>query len=149
MNYIIYTDGACHVLTNKQGGYFFVLIDLDKQKYREYSNIDYNTTNNRMELKAVISALEHTEENSNIKIYTDSKYVSNPYNENWIIAWRKDKFNRLNSDLWKKLDNLVLKRNVKFIWIKGHNKDDLNERANLLAVNASNKELIDKDWTDL
>lgn len=137
MNITIYTDGSCKMSKNFIGGWASII------KYKEkeivLSGSYRQTTNNRMELIAVIKALEYIKKPSNITIITDSLYVVNPVNKGWLLKWeffnwkRKDGTDTINMDLWKRLLSLIRYHNVKFKWIKGHNNHPENERCNYLA----------------
>jgi len=132
----IYTDGSSRGNPGP-GGYGIVLIS---GKYRkEISEGFRKTTNNRMELLAVIIALETLKfEGSYVNIYTDSKYVSDAINKNWMENWQKTNFKKVkNPDLWKRFIDIYKKHNVKFIWVKGHSDNKENNRCDELAVSAS------------
>ena len=137
-NVEIYTDGACSGNPGK-GGWGAVLVYGDKEKEISGSNAD--TTNNRMELTAVIEALNALKEPCNITLTTDSKYVCDAINQKWVYSWKKnnwkkaDKKPALNVDLWKKLLELLEIHNVTFVWVRGHNGHPYNERCDTLAVN--------------
>ena len=106
---------------------------------------DANTTNNRMELMAVISAVERLKEPCDIKIYTDSQYVANAFLKGWIWNWKKngwkksDKKPVLNPELWERLLKSLSKHEYEFIWVKGHAGHPENERCDRLAVAQSEK----------
>jgi ribonuclease HI len=138
----IYSDGAC--LGNPgPGGYGVVLLWGPKRK--ELSGGFRLTTNNRMEILAVIKALQaiSTKKRYNIKIYTDSRLVTNAFNEAWLTKWRQNDWKRnkkdkvLNVDLWKQLLNEVEKHDVEFHWVKGHADIPENERCDELARTAA------------
>ncbi len=95
-----------------------------------------NTTNNRMELRAVIMALEALKmDGVDLKIYSDSKYVVEAYEKRWVFGWEKKGFKgKKNPDLWKRFLELEKKHKLKFIWIKGHAGHPENERCDRLAV---------------
>ena len=137
-NVEIYTDGACSGNPGK-GGWGAVLVYGNNEK--EISGSDADTTNNRMELTAVIEALSILKEPCNITLTTDSKYVCDAINKEWVYSWRNnnwkkaDKKPALNVDLWEKLLKLLEIHNVSFIWVKGHNGHPYNERCDALAVN--------------
>ncbi len=134
----IYTDGAARGNPGP-GGYGIVLMSGKHRK--ELSEGYRKTTNNRMELLAVIVALETLKiQNSDVKIYTDSKYVSEAINQDWISKWIKKSFKKVkNPDLWKRLINIYKLHNVEFIWVKGHSDNEENNRCDYLAVEASKK----------
>ena len=138
----VYTDGACKGNPG-QGGWGALIIENDTE--REIYGGESNTTNNRMELMAVIKALELLKEQNNITVYTDSTYVQKGISE-WIINWKRNgwkssnKKSVKNKDLWVELDNLNDQMSVKWQWIKGHAGHSGNERADYLAnlgVNSS------------
>jgi len=118
----IYTDGAC--IGNPGPGGWGAVISGDGPK-RSLHGRDPDTTNNRMEILAVIKGLEDLPENSDITVYSDSSYVINTMTKNW----KRNK----NQDLWETLDEEVGKRNVQWVWVKGHAGDPLNEEADHLA----------------
>lgn len=134
----IYTDGACSGNPGP-GGYGIVLIAGNYRK--EVSEAFRKTTNNRMELLAVIVALEMLKiEGSDVSVYTDSKYVSEAINQNWIEKWKKQEFRKIkNPDLWKRFLEIYPKHFVKIIWVKGHADNKENNTCDRLAVEAINK----------
>lgn len=138
----IYTDGACSGNPGK-GGWGAVLVYNGIEK--ELSGWEIETTNNRMELTAVIKALEALKESCNVTLTTDSKYVCDAINKRWVYAWKNnnwkksDKKTALNIDLWEQLLPLLEKHSVEFIWVKGHNGHKYNERCDALAVLEYNK----------
>jgi ribonuclease HI len=138
----VFTDGACKGNPG-QGGWGALIIENDTE--REIYGGESNTTNNRMELMAVIKALELLKEQKNITVFTDSTYVQKGISE-WIINWKRNgwkssnKKSVKNKDLWVELDNLNDLMSVKWQWIKGHAGHSGNERADYLAnlgVNSS------------
>lgn len=133
---IIYTDGAARGNPGP-GGYGIVLLSGKHRK--ELSGGFRLTTNNRMELLAVIIALEQLKVvPSNVTIYTDSRYVADAVEKGWVFNWEKKGFKKKkNPDLWKRFLVIYRKHNVKFVWIKGHNETPENERCDRLAVEAS------------
>jgi ribonuclease HI len=139
----IYTDGACSGNPGK-GGWGAILLYQDKEK--TISGFDPETTNNRMELIAVIEALKIIKKNIKIEIYTDSNYVKDGITK-WIFSWKKNGWKNSkkqvvkNADLWQELDLLVQKYNVEFFWVKGHNGDKYNEIADELARRAIFKDI--------
>lgn len=140
----IYTDGACSGNPGP-GGWGAVLVYNGKEK--ELSGSEKNTTNNRMELTAVIMALNALNQPCEIKLTTDSKYVCDAINKGWVYSWRKngwrksDKKPALNVDLWEELLSLLEKHEVQFIWVKGHNGHKYNEICDTLAVKEYQKYL--------
>lgn len=132
---IIYTDGACR--GNPGPGGWGVLIEYGELSKQLYGG-DVSTTNNKMELTAAIMALTEIKEPCEIILYTDSKYVLQGIEE-WIHNWKKrgwrgaNKKSVKNIDLWKELDELRDKHNIKWNWVKGHSGDPGNETADMLA----------------
>lgn len=133
----IYTDGACSGNPGK-GGWGAVLVY--KKNEKEISGYDENTTNNRMELTAVIEALSSLKEPCEVLLTTDSKYVCDAVTKGWVYSWKKngwrkaDKKPALNVDLWEKLLPLLEKHSVEWNWVKGHAGHPYNERCDALAV---------------
>lgn len=143
MKVIIYTDGASRGNPGN-GGYGAVLIY--GKHLKELSAGYRHTTNNRMELMAVIESLKALKkENLEIDIHTDSKYVMDAFEKNWIKKWQEKKFNKVkNPDLWKMLIELYNKHTVKFYWVKGHNGNKYNEICDTLATTAADgKKLLE------
>jgi ribonuclease HI len=132
----IFTDGAAK--GNPGNGGYGVLLRFNG-KVKELSEGFRLTTNNRMELLAVIVGLEAIKsENYSVVITSDSKYVVDSITKEWIFSWQKKNFsNRKNADLWKRYISLHHKFNPKFKWIKGHNGHVENERCDQLAVKAA------------
>jgi len=141
----IYTDGAARGNPGP-GGYGVVMMSGKHRK--ELSEGFRLTTNNRMELLAVIVALETLKvDNSIVDMYTDSKYVVDAVEQGWLFDWEKKRFNKKkNPDLWIRFLAIYRKHKVKFHWVKGHANNKENERCDQLAVEASfqNNLLIDK-----
>ena len=133
----IFTDGACSGNPGP-GGWGAVLRYNGREK--ELSGGEANTTNNRMELTAVIEALNCLKEPCKVTLTTDSKYVSDGINQDWAESWQKygwrkaDKKPALNPDLWEKLLHLLKVHDVTIIWVKGHAGHPENERCDQLAV---------------
>ncbi|MDX2431184.1 MAG: ribonuclease HI [Bacteroides sp.] len=148
---VIYTDGAARGNPGP-GGYGVVMI-YGKHR-RELSEGFQLTTNNRMELLAVIRGLQSLKRDDlPVKIYTDSKYVSDSVNKRWVFNWEAKRFkNKKNPDLWKEFLEIYRKiASVSFIWVKGHANIPENERCDQLAVEASHggsKLLIDSGYVD-
>lgn len=134
---IIYTDGACSGNPGP-GGWGAIL------KYgsasRELSGGEAATTNNRMELTGVITALSALKEPCQVTLYTDSQYVVNAMTKGWAKKWRANGWMRnkkdpaLNPDLWQQLLELCDKHQVEFVWVKGHAENEYNNRCDQLAV---------------
>lgn len=107
---------------------------------KQLSGGEKNTTNNRMELTAVIEALKALKEPCNVTLTTDSKYVCDAINKEWVFGWQRnnwrkaDKKPALNVDLWEQLLELLKIHNVEFVWVKGHNGHKYNEICDRLAV---------------
>ena len=146
----IYTDGSS-IGNPGPGGYGIVML-VDNDSYKKEFSQGFNlTTNNRMELLAVIVALEKIKiKNSKVKVYTDSKYVSDAVEKGWLFNWvKKDFKNKKNIDLWRRFLDIYNDHEVKFQWVKGHNNDFYNERCDFLAnLAAKNSNLIeDKGYT--
>jgi len=136
---IIYTDGACSGNPGP-GGYGAVLIYGSHRK--EFSGYAAETTNNRMEITAVIAGLEALKEPCEVQLYSDSKYVVDAIEKGWVKRWKQNNWMRnkkepaLNTDLWEKMLVLLSKHKVSFNWIKGHAGHPENERCDELARGA-------------
>ncbi len=136
----IYTDGACSGNPGP-GGWGAILCYNGVEK--EISGGEPHTTNNRMELLGVITALSMLKEPCEVTLYSDSQYVTNAMTRGWAQKWKAQDWMRtkkdpaLNADLWDKLLNLCNTHKVTFVWIKGHNNHPMNERCDRLAVAAS------------
>ena len=141
---IIYTDGAARGNPGP-GGYGIVLLSGSHKK--ELSQGFRLTTNNRMELLAVIIALEALKiRGSDVTVYTDSRYVADAVEKKWVFGWElKDFKNKKNPDLWKRFLEIYRKHQVKFVWVKGHANHPLNERCDQLAVEASKQPKLPDD----
>jgi ribonuclease HI len=141
---IIYTDGASSGNPGP-GGYGVVLIS---GKHRLEKSEGFRlTTNNRMELLAVISGLEALKiQGSKVIVYTDSKYVSDAVEKGWVFQWESKGFKKKkNPDLWIRFLKIYRKHDVRFVWIKGHNNNPENELCDRLAVDASSRPLLLED----
>ncbi len=140
----IYTDGACSGNPGP-GGWGAILRYNGVEK--ELSGSEKETTNNRMELSAVIEALKALKEPCDITVYTDSKYVCDAIVKRWVYLWKAngwrkaDKKPALNVDLWEELLSLLDRHQVEFIWLKGHAGHPENERCDRLAVSEYSKYL--------
>ena len=141
---IIYTDGACSGNPGP-GGYGVVLMSGNHRK--EISEGFRLTTNNRMELLAVIKGLEALKkQGTRVKLFTDSQYVANAVNKGWVFDWERKHFKKKkNQDLWIRFLDLYRQHNVTLFWLKGHNNDTENERCDILAVNASKETVLSED----
>lgn len=123
--YKVYTDGAYSPRKNV-GGIGFIILNEKGNIVAEFNKSYVNTTNQRMEQMAVLRALSSIKVPSEIEVYSDSEYVVNTYNRHW----RRN----CNMDLWRKLDEIIgFHKDVKFIHVRGHNGNDLNERCDLNA----------------
>lgn len=132
----IYTDGACS--GNPGPGGWAAILDY-QGKRRELSGGEPQTTNNRMELLGVITALDALKEPCNVELFTDSQYIEKAINQGWLKSWKSKGWKRKdgelkNPDLWKKLDSLLSTHNVNIHWVKGHADNALNNRCDELAV---------------
>lgn len=134
----MYTDGAARGNPGP-GGYGLILEWVGKPYKKEFSEGFKHTTNNRMELLAVIEGLKKLKNpGTSVMVYTDSKYVADAVTKGWVFNWEKKGFvNRKNPDLWIEFLKHYRKHEVKFQWIKGHNDHPQNERCDALAVIAS------------
>ena len=132
----LYTDGSAKGNPGK-GGYGIVL--KAGNHYKEISQGYRHTTNNRMELLAVIVGLEHLKSNkSDVVVFSDSKYVVDSVEKKWVFQWQKKGFKgKKNADLWKRFLLIYQKHNVSFQWVKGHAGHPENEKCDKLAVEAS------------
>jgi ribonuclease HI len=146
---VIYTDGAAR--GNPGPGGYGVVLQSGKH-YKELSEGYRLTTNNRMELLAVIVALEVLRSRpSNVLVYSDSKYVCDAVEKGWVFDWERKRYkNKKNSDLWIRFLEIYRKHHVKFQWVKGHANNPGNEKCDELAVEASRKQklLIDKKYEE-
>lgn len=132
----MFTDGAAK--GNPGPGGFAVILRYGKHE-KEISGGYRRTTNNRMELMAVIAGLEAiTKEGMQVTVHSDSKYVVDAIEKKWVYGWIKKGFaGKKNSDLWMRLMQLMAKHKVKFVWVRGHVGHPENERCDRLAVEAS------------
>ncbi len=134
----IYTDGACS--GNPGAGGWGAILQCNGHE-KEISGGDKLTTNNKMELLAVISALELLKEPCEVDLYSDSKYVIDSITKGWAMGWKArgwkkaDKSPAKNIELWERLLNLLETHNVTFHWVKGHADNPYNNRCDELAVN--------------
>jgi ribonuclease HI len=134
----IYTDGACSGNPGK-GGWGAVL--LYKEHKKEISGFKKETTNNQMELMAVIEALKILKKSFQVIVYTDSSYVKDGITQ-WIFNWKKNGWKTANKkpvknlELWQDLDNIASKHQITWQWVRGHSGNKYNEIADMLAVGA-------------
>lgn len=145
----IYTDGAARGNPDGPGGYGSVLEYVDTKgglHVKEISQGYVRTTNNRMELMAVIAGLEALNRPCTVEVYSDSQYVVNAFNQHWVDSWLKKDWKRgknepvKNVDLWKRLLAAKEKHSVTFHWVKGHDGHPQNERCDELATSAADGE---------
>lgn len=144
----IYTDGSARGNPGP-GGYGILMEWCGKGYVKEFSEGFQHTTNNRMELMAVIEALKKLKIASEVVVFTDSKYVSDSVEKKWVFQWERKGFKgKKNVDLWREFLKIYKKHSVSFRWVKGHNDHPQNERCDKLAVAASknNNLLIDKGF---
>jgi ribonuclease HI len=151
----LYTDGSARGNPDGPGGYGAVLQFTDSRGQlheKELSAGYVKTTNNRMELMAAIAGLEALNRPCDVELYSDSKYLTDAFNQNWIDNWVKNKWKRgksgpvKNIDLWQRLLQAKAAHNVTFIWVKGHAGHPENERCDKLATTAADGDnlLVDK-----
>lgn len=134
----IYTDGAARGNPGP-GGYGIIMEWVGKDYRKEFSQGFRHTTNNRMELLAVIEALRKLKNlETTAVVFTDSKYVADAVEKGWVFNWERKGFkDRKNADLWIRFLKEYRKHKVRFKWIRGHNEHPQNERCDALAVKAS------------
>ena len=150
----IFTDGAARGNPDGPGGYGTILQYTDKEgtlHEKELSQGYLRTTNNRMELMAAIAGLEALNRPCLIDLYSDSKYLVDAFNQNWIENWVRNDWKRgksgpvKNIDLWKRLLSAMEPHKVRFIWVKGHAGHPENERCDRLAVKAATSRTLIPD----
>ncbi len=132
----IYTDGACSGNPGP-GGWGAILMYGEAKK--EISGGEGKTTNNRMELTAAIEALKMLKRPCAVDLYSDSKYLVDSINKGWLFSWEKLGFKKKgkdvpNTDLWLELLPLIRRHSVAFIWVKGHDENEYNNRCDEMAV---------------
>lgn len=143
----IYTDGGCKGNPGP-GGWAFIVVEDDRIVFED-SGADISTTNNKMELTAMINALKHAIASGieNLEIYTDSQYVKNGITD-WINKWKKNSWRSSsgdpvkNQEYWRELDSLVRNLSINWNWVKGHSGNEFNQRCDDLV-----KIQREKDWT--
>lgn len=142
----LFTDGAARGNPDGPGGYGAILQFVDASgtlHEKEYSAGYKKTTNNRMELMAVIVGLEALNRPCNVNVFSDSKYVTDAFNQHWVDGWIKKNWKSAsgsavkNPDLWKRLLKAMEPHTVTFNWVKGHNGHPENERCDILATTAA------------
>ena len=158
MNVTIYTDGSARGNPDGPGGYGTVIHYIDSKSVlheKELSAGYKKTTNNRMELMAVIAGLEALTKPCGVEIISDSKYVTDAFNQHWIEGWIKKGWKRgknepvKNVDLWKRLLKAKEMHQVTFTWVKGHNGHPYNERCDFLATSAADGDNLLDDVEEL
>ena len=132
----IYTDGACSGNPGP-GGWAAIFSCMGREK--ELSGGERETTNNRMELRAVIEALSALKEPCEVELWTDSQYIARAINEGWLAGWKRRGWRRKegelkNPELWQRLDALLGEHKVTVNWLRGHDGQEQNERCDALAV---------------
>ncbi|GHU86390.1 ribonuclease H [Clostridia bacterium] len=143
----IFTDGACSGNPGP-GGYGVILRYHSKEK--RLCGSEPETTNNRMELTAVLVALEALKRPCDVTLYSDSKYVVDAAQKGWLEGWQKNGWRKsnkkpvLNLDLWERLPQLLAMHKVDFVWVKGHANHPENEECDKLAVMAMRREMKDE-----
>lgn len=150
----IYTDGSARGNPDGPGGYGAVLQFTDSAGHlheKELSQGYVKTTNNRMELMAAIAALEALNRPCEVDLHSDSQYLVNAFNQHWIDSWIKKNWMRTkkepvkNIDLWKRLLEAAGKHQITWIWVRGHDGDEMNERCDALATAAADGEDLIED----
>lgn len=150
----IYTDGSARGNPDGPGGYGTILHYTDPRGVlheREFSQGYIRTTNNRMELMAAITGLEALTKPCQVELYSDSKYLTDAFNQKWIDSWIRKGWKRgknepvKNVDLWQRLLAAMEGHQVTFIWVKGHDGHPLNERCDRLATTAADGADLIKD----
>ena len=142
----IYTDGAARGNPDGPGGYGTILHYVDSKgtlHEREFSQGYVRTTNNRMELMAAIVGLEALTKPCEVEVYSDSKYLTDAFNQHWIEGWVRKGWRRgknepvKNIELWKRLLKAMEPHHVTYHWVKGHDGHEFNERCDVLATTAA------------
>ncbi len=150
----IYTDGAARGNPDGPGGYGAVLTYLNREGKlfkKEISAGYQKTTNNRMELMAAIRGLQELTRPCQVELYSDSKYLVDAFNKDWIGSWVKKGWKKSdgkqvkNIDLWKELLEAMEPHKVNFVWVKGHDGHEMNERCDELATSAADGEDLLED----
>jgi ribonuclease HI len=144
--YHIFTDGSCRKNPGA-GGWACVIRNIDNGDESEFAGAEKETTNNRMEMTGVIKALEKIPAGSKVTLWSDSQYTTRGISE-WMRKWKKNGWKKkgwdsgtmeevLNVDLWKRIDELVARHELKVEWVRGHNGHPENERCDVLAGEAA------------
>ncbi len=150
----VYTDGAARGNPEGPGGYGTILRFVDSKgniHEREFSQGYIKTTNNRMELMAAIVGLEALTKPCEVTLYSDSKYLTDAFNAGWVDNWIKNNWKSAskqpvkNPELWKRLLKAKEPHKVKFVWVKGHDGHEFNERCDKLATNAADGDNLIED----
>lgn len=153
----IYTDGSARSNPEGPGGYGTILHYVDPQgelHEKEFSAGYKKTTNNRMELMAVIVGMEALRKPCEVEVISDSKYVTDAFNQHWVDSWLKNNWRTsqkkpvLNPDLWKRLLKAMEPHSVTFTWVKGHDGHPENERCDALATAAADGDALLDDIVD-
>lgn len=148
---VIYTDGSARGNPDGPGGYGTILQFTDSKGIlheQELSAGYKKTTNNRMELMAAIAGLEALTRPCEVELHSDSRYLTDAFNQNWIDGWIRKGWKRgknepvKNVDLWKRLLKAAEPHRIRFIWVKGHAGEDLNERCDHLATEAADHHAV-------
>lgn len=148
---LIYTDGSARGNPDGPGGYGTVLQYMDGQGQLHEKTLSggyVRTTNNRMELMAAIAGLEALNRSCEVELYSDSKYLTDAFNQGWIDNWVKNNWKRgksgpvKNIDLWERLLAAKQPHRVSFFWVKGHAGHPQNERCDLLATTAADGDAL-------
>ena len=136
-NFLIYTDGACSC--NPGPGAYAYIIVKDGEIIKQHSEGFQSTTNNRMELLAVIRALGNTLE-GHVDVFSDSRYVIDSINKGWLRNWQRSKWKeRKNRDLWEEFLAVSTGRDITYSWVQGHANDEYNNKCDRMAREAINK----------
>jgi len=137
----IYTDGACSGNPGP-GGWAAILIPENNRDAEKRTGGEPHTTNNRMELTAALEALRALDEPASVTLHTDSAYLSNAFNEGWLDSWQENDWQTSSNDdvknigLWQALLQEADRHDVEWVWVKGHADNELNNKADELAVAA-------------
>ena len=148
----IYCDGSCrgNGTANAEGGFGIVVVD-NGEVVNTYAEMHKQTTNNRMELMAAIVGLEALTRPCEVELYSDSKYLTDAFNKKWIDGWIKKNWKRgknepvKNRELWERLLKAKAPHQVTFIWVKGHDGHEMNERCDTLATTAADGDDLIED----